>query len=233
MEIKSQKKYFTQTKAILYAGIGVILAGIIIYLLNRYVIEGTWQLYQLSILVMVAGVVCIICHFTIKVKDSSVDEYANTFVKYLEQQRDEFIAGTEKHVKYNVVYSYATGGYRLEGNKQKYLVFGSDNTPRCEEFNGGAIAYTPETLYVVTGSLNLIDGEMSTCKFAIPVGELKQMTLTDKSYGAKVGKNSRFVEVFVAEILSESATVAFTVHSDAMTDDAINKVNRMIESKKG
>ena len=59
MDKKSFKKYFTQTKKLLFTGAGIIGAGILLYFLNDFIIR-EWQLYQASWLIMVAGVVCII-----------------------------------------------------------------------------------------------------------------------------------------------------------------------------
>lgn len=129
MEKKSFKKYFTQTKKILYAGIGVFVAGFILFLLIYFNIIRSFDLYQAAWLIMVAGVVMIMCHFTIRVRDGAVDEYAATFRKELENELEEFVNESEKHKKINRVFSYTSGGYELWNENTDLIVFGNDNTP--------------------------------------------------------------------------------------------------------
>ena len=231
MEKKSYKKYFEQTKKMLFAGIGVIIAGIILYFLNDFVIH-EWQIYQASWLIMVAGVVCIICHFAIRIRDGAVDEYAATFHKDLEEQLETFVTETEKHKKINRVFDYTSGGYELWDKDITKLVLGGDNTPRCEQYGGGALTYTPDTLYVAAGNVNLINGEVSITKFHAPLSEINSIELVDRSYTKEIKKKTRYIECFVIEINTDNAKIAFTVHPDAMTDEAVSKVKRTAETKK-
>ncbi len=231
MEKKNFKKYFAQTKALLFTGIGVIIAGIIVYLLNEYWLH-TFDLYQAAWLIMVAGVVVIICHFTIRIRDGAVDEYAGTFHKVLEEELDTFINESEKHKKFNRVFDYTSGAYELWDKDIQHLVIGGDNTPRCEQYGGGALTYTADTLYVVAGNLNLISGNVNTTRFSAPLSELTEVKIVEKSYTKEIKKKTRFIECFAVEINTDNAKIAFAIHSDAMTDEAIEKINRMAESKK-
>ena len=55
-----------------------------------------------------------------------------------------------------------------------------------------------------------------------------------KDYESKeIKKKNRYVECFVVEINTDNAKVVFTVHPDAMTDEAIEKIKRTAETKKG
>lgn len=232
MEKKSFKKYFTQTKKLLFTGAGIIAAGIILYLLNDFIIH-EWQIYQASWLIMVAGIVVIICHFAIRIKDGSVDEYAATFHKELEARLEALVNETEKHQRINRVFDYVSGGYELWDNDITSLVFGTDNTPRCEQYGGGAVTYTPDTLYVAAGNLDLMSGDANVTCFHAPLSEIKSVELIDKSYTKEINKKNRYVECFAMEISTDNAKISFTVHPDAMTDEAIKKLNRTVESKKG
>lgn len=232
MEKKSLKKYFTQTKKLLFTGVGIVIAGIILYFLNDFLLH-EWQLYQASWLTIVAGVVVIICHFAVRIKDGSVDEYSATFHKELENELESFVNETEKHAKINRVFDYVSGGYELWDDDITALVFGGDNTPRCDRYGGGAVTYTPDTLYVVAGNLDLMSGDTNITRFNAPLSEVKNIELIDKSYTKEIKKKNRYVECFVIEISTDNAKVMFTVHPDAMTDDAIKKINRAVESKKG
>ncbi len=232
MDKKSFKKYFEQTKKMLFTGIGIIAAGIILYLVNYFALH-EWMFYQASWLIMVAGVVCIICHFAIRVRDGAVDEYALTFHKELEQQLDDFVTETEKHKRINRVFDYVSGGYELWDKDITKLVFGGDNTPRCEQYGGAALTYTSDTLYVTAGNLNLINGDVNITKFHTPLSEITDIRSVDKSYTKEVKGKSRYVECFVMEINTDNAKIVFTVHPDAMTDDAVLKIKRTAETKKG
>lgn len=233
MEKKSFKKYFTQTKKILYAGIGVFGAGFLLFLLLYFDIIRSFDLYQAAWLIMVAGAVIIMCHFTIRVRDGAVDEYAATFHKELETALEEFVNETEKHKTVNRVFSYTSGGYALWDGDVKITVFGTDNTPRCEIYGGGALTYTPDTLYAVTGNIDLITGDVKTSRFSVPLADIKDVKTTDKSYTKEFKKKNRYIESVVAEIITDSSSIAFTVHPDAMTDDAVEKIKRAADSKKG
>lgn len=232
MDKKNFRKYFEQTKKMLFTGIGIIAAGIILYFVNYFALH-EWMFYQASWLIMVAGVVCIICHFAIRVRDGAVDEYALTFHKELEQQLDDFVTETEKHKRINRVFDYVSGGYELWDKDITKLVFGGDNTPRCEQYGGGAVTYTPDTLYVVAGNVNLFTGDINITKFHAPLSEIKSIELIDRSYTKEIKKKNRYVECFVVEINTDNAKVVFTVHPDAMTDEAIEKIKRTAETKKG
>lgn len=232
MDKKNFRKYFEQTKKMLFTGIGIIAAGIILYFINYFALH-EWMFYQASWLIMVAGVVCIICHFAIRVRDGAVDEYALTFHKELEQQLDDFVTETEKHKRINRVFDYVSGGYELWDKDITKLVFGGDNTPRCEQYGGGAVTYTPDTLYVIAGNVNLFTGDINITKFHAPLSEIKSIELIDRSYTKEIKKKNRYVECFVVEINTDNAKVVFTVHPDAMTDEAIEKIKRTAETKKG
>ena len=81
MEKKSFKKYFEQTKKLLFVGAGIIIAGIILYFLNDFIIH-EWQIYQASWLIMVAGVVCITPIFFIIISPFCF----NTIIPYISKQ---------------------------------------------------------------------------------------------------------------------------------------------------
>ena len=232
MDKKSFKKYFTQTKKLLFTGASIIGAGILLYFLNDFIIR-EWQLYQASWLIMVAGVVCIICHFAVRIRDGAVDEYAVTFHKELEENLADFVKETEKHQRFSRVFDYTSGGYELCDKDTVKLIFGGDSTPRCEQYGGGAVTYTPDTLYVVAGNLNLINGETNITRFHTPLSEIKSVELIDKSYTKEINKKNRYVECFVMEINTDNAKISFTVHPDAMTDEAAEKIKRTAETKKG
>lgn len=232
MEKKSFKKYFSQTKKILFWGIGVFVAGFILFLLIYFNIIRSFDLYQAAWLIMVAGVVMIMCHFTIRVRDGAVDEYAATFHKELENELEEFVNESEKHKKINRVFSYTSGGYELWNENAKITVFGADNTPRCVLYGGGAVTYTPDTLYAVTGNIDLISGDTRTNRFSVPLADVKDVKITDKSYTKEYKKKNKYIESFAAEIITGSVSLSFTVHSDAMTDDAVEKIKRAADSKK-
>lgn len=231
MDKKNFKKYFTQTKKLLFSGIGIIAAGIILYFLNDYLLH-EWQIYQASWLVMVAGVVVIICHFAVRIRDGAVDEYASGFGKVLEEELETFVNESEKHKKYTRVFDYTSCAYELWDKDIEYLVFGGDNTPRCEQYGGGSFTYTADTFYLVTGNIDLISGEVKTSRFSAPLSEIKTVKITDKSYSREMGKKSRYIESFVIETVTDNASAFFTVHADAMTDEAVSKINRMAESKR-
>ena len=233
MEKKSFKKYFTQTKKLLYAGIGVFAAGFLLFLTLYFGIIRSFDLYQAAWLIMVAGIVVIMCHFTIRVRDGAVDEYAATFHKELENQLDEFVNESEKHKKVNRVFGYTSGGYALWDDDVKITVFGSDNTPRCEIYGGGALTYTPDTLYAVAGSIDLITGDVKTSRFSVSLADVKEVKTTDKSYTKEVKKKNKYVESYIAEIITDNGSFFFTVHPDAMTDEAVEKIKRAADSKKG
>lgn len=231
MEKKNFKKFFSQTKALLFTGIGVIIAGIIVYLLNEYWLH-TYDLYQAAWLIMVAGVVVIICHFTIRIRDGAVDEYAATFHKVLEEELESFVNEAEKNRKFNRVFDYTSGAYELWDKDINNLVLGNDNTPRCEQYGGGSLTCTSDTLYIVAGNLNLITGDINTTRFSAPLSEITEIKVVEKSYTKEIKKKTRFVECFVAEANTDTAKIAFAIHADAMTDDAVDKINRMAESKR-
>lgn len=231
MEKKNFKKYFSQTKKLLFTGISVIIAGIIVYLLNEYWLH-TYDLYQAAWLIMVAGVVVIICHFTIRIRDGAVDEYSVGFHKELEKELEEFINESEKNKKFNRVFDYTSGAYELWDKDIKNLVIGSDNTPRCEQYGGGALTCTADTVYAVAGSLNLITGDINTTRFSASLSEITEAKIIEKSYTKVIKKKTKFIECFAVELNTDNAKVSFAIHSDAMTDDAVDKINRMAESKR-
>lgn len=231
MKKKSFKKYFAQTKRLLFAGVGIIIAGIILFLLNRYVLH-TWQIYQGAILTIVAGVVTIICHFSMRIRDGAVDEYAAEFHKELEKALGQYVEESEKHKRYNRVFTYTSGEYELWNNPEK-IVFGDDNKARCVKYSGGAFTYTADMLYVVTGNIDLITEKTETKCFGFAMESVANIAITDKSYVHKIKDKEKYVETVTAEITAAGEKIVFTVHPDAMTDEATQKLNRMIESKKG
>ncbi len=230
MEKKSFKKYFEQGKGLLITGIILAAVGGGAYLSDRWFWWMNYFLWVASIFTAVAGAVFIICHFSVTIKDESVDNYCKEMNKYLEAELTEYVKATEKHRNFNRVFSYVSGGYDLWDENIETIKFGSDNTPRCEKYGAAALTFTPETLYIVTGTLDLFNGEYLINKICMPISDIKSVETVDKSFAMEYKKRNRVVECCVAEIAAASTAVSFTVHEDAMTDEAVSKIKRIINS---
>lgn len=229
LEKKNFKKYFTQGKFLLYAGILIVAAGLLLYGIN-YLFVHEWVLYQGSWIIATVGAVTVICHFSMRVRDGAVDEYAHGFHKVLEQELEEYFNESEKRpVK---VYNFTTGGYALDDSTAIKLVAGGDQTPRCEKYSGVALLYSPEKLYAVFGTLDLINGDTRTEKLSLPLGEILSVESSDHSFTKAIKGKNKYCECFKMHIKTEKYTYSFLVHNDAVTDEAVAKISRAAESKR-
>lgn len=229
MEKKNFKKYFTQGKFLLYAGILIVATGLLLYGINYFFVH-EWVLYQSSWIIAIVGVVTVICHFSIRVRDGAVDEYTHTFHSVVEQELEEYFKDSEKRpVK---VFNFTSGGYALDDSTATKLVVGGDQTPRCEKYGCTALLYSPEKLYAVFGTLDLINGDTRTEKLSVPLNEIESAELVDNSFTKEIKGKIKYCECFKMHIRTEKDTFTFLVHNDAVTDEAIAKISRAAESKK-
>lgn len=229
MEKKSFKKYFTQTKILIFLGIAVAAAGVLLYGINYFFVH-EWVLWQGSILTAVAGIVVVICHFSMSVRDGAVDEYAKSFHKIPEQELNAFLQESERRPL--KVYEFTSGGYMLNDSTAEKIVIGNDSTPRCEKYACVAMLYTPENLYAVKGRIDLISGDTKTEKLCIPLKDIESVETRDNSFTKEVKGKNKYFECFALEIKANGATHFFTVHNDALTDEAVEKIKRAAEGKK-
>ena len=229
MEKKSFKKYFTQGKVLLYAGIAIAAAGLLLYGINYFFLH-EWVLYQSSWIVATVGAVTVICHFSIRIRDGAVDEYAHNFHGVLEQELEEYFKDSEKRpVK---VFNFTSGAYGLDDTTATKLVAGNDQTPRCEKYCCVALLYSPEKLYAVFGSIDLINGDIRTEKLSLPLNDIDTVEIVDNSFTKAIKGKTKYCECFKMRIKTETDTFSFHVHNDAVTDEAIAKITRAAESKK-
>ncbi len=229
MEKKNFKKYFTQNSVLLILGIAVAVAGALLYGINYFFVH-EWVLWQSSVLILVAGVVIAICHFSMRVRDGAVDEYAQSFHRTAEEELEAFVNETEKRpVK---VFNFTTGCYAADDPDVKNTVIGGDSTPRCEKYSSTAMMYTTQNLYAVNGKLDLITGDISSEKTVVPLADVLKVSVCDKSFTKEIKGKNRYVERFKLLVETKDGTFSFNVRNDALTDEAVIKINRMSESKR-
>lgn len=229
MEKKNFKKYFSQGKFLLYTGVTVALAGVLLYIIN-YCFIHQWFFWQSSWIIGVIGAVMVVCHFSIRVRDGAVDEYAHGFHKVLEQELEEYFNESEKRpVK---VYNFTTGSYALDDTTATALVVGGDQTPRCNKYSGVALLYSQEKLYAVSGTLDLINGDTRTEKLALPLNEILATESADNSFTKIIKGKNKYCECYKMNISTASDNYSFSVHNDAITDEAVTKIMRAAESKR-
>lgn len=229
MEKKSFKKYFTQSKILFYIGIGIVAAGLLLYGINYFFVH-EWVLYQSSWIIAIVGIVTVICHFSIRIRDGAVDEYAHTFHSEIENELEDFFKEAEKRpVK---VFNFTSGGYALDNTTATKTVVGGDQNIRCEKYSCVALLYSTERLYAVSGILDLINGDTQTEKITIPLNEIISVESADNSFTKPIKGKSKYCECFKMHIRTENDDYAFLVHNDAVTDEAVTKIMRAAESKK-
>lgn len=229
MEKKSFKKYFTQNKILFFIGIAVAAAGVLLYGINYFFVH-EWALWQGSVLTAVAGIVVVICHFSIRVRDGAVDEYVRSFHKVPEQELNTFLQESERRPL--KVYEFTSGGYALNDSTAEKAVIGGDSTPRCEKYACVAMLYTPENLYAVKGRIDLISCDTKTEKLCIPLKDIESIEIKDNSFTKEIKGKNKYFECFSLDIKADGTTHSFTVHNDALTDEAVEKIKRAAESKK-
>ena len=229
MEKKSFKKYFTQGKALFFIGIAVAVIGVLLYGINYFFVH-EWDLWQGSVLTAVAGIVVIICHFSIRVRDGAVDEYARSFHKIPEQELNALLQESERRPL--KVFEFTSGAYALNDTTAEKITVGNDSTPRCEKYACVALLYTPESFYAVKGNLDLITGDVKTEKVFFPLADIESIEVLDNSFTKEIKGKNKYFECFSLEIKADGVTHSFTVHNDALTDEAVEKIRRAAESKR-
>ena len=229
MEKKNFKKYFTQNSVLLILGIAVAVAGALLYGINYFFVH-EWVLWQSSVLILVAGVVIAICHFSMRVRDGAVDEYAQSFHRVAEEELEAFVNETEKRpVK---VFNFTTGCYASDDPDVKNMVVGGDSTPRCEKYSSTAMVYTTHNLFTVNARIDLITGDVTAEKAVIPLSEIVNVKACDNSYTKEIKGKNRYVECFKLLVETKDNTLVFNVRNDALTDEAVAKISRTAESKR-
>lgn len=229
MEKKSFKKYFTQKKTLFFLGIVVAVAGALLYAIN-YLFIHEYFFWQSSVLALVAGIVIVICHFSIRVRDGAVDEYAHTFHTFAENELEGFVNEGEKHpVK---VYNFTSGCYAYDDPQTAVTVFGGDATPRCEKYSATAMVYTTQNLYAASARLDLINGDVICEKTAISLKDIVNIRVADESFTKTVKGKNKYFECFKLKIQTDDQVYSFSVRNDAVTDEAVAKISRMAESKR-
>ena len=229
MEKKNFKKYFTQSSLLFIIGIITAVAGALLYGINYFFVH-EYVLWQGSVLTLVAGVVIIICHFSIRVRDGAVDEYAQSFHKTAEQELEVFVNDAEKRpVK---VFNFTTGCYAADDPDVKNMTVGGDSTPRCEKYSSTAMLYTTKNLFAVKSKLDLITGDITVEKAVIPLADILNISICDKSFTKIIKGKNRYVECFKLIVETAESKFLFDVRNDALTDEAVAKISRMAESKR-
>lgn len=229
MEKKNFKKYFTQSSLLFIIGIITAVAGALLYGINYFFVH-EYVLWQGSVLTLVAGVVIVICHFSMRVRDGAVDEYAQSFHKAAEQELETFVNDTEKRpVK---VFNFTTGCYAADDPDVKNMTVGGDSTPRCEKYSSTAMLYTTQNLFAVCTKLDLITGDITAEKTVTPLSDILNVSICDKSFTKEIKGKNRYIECFKLLVETKENTFSFDVRNDALTDEAIAKISRMAESKR-
>ena len=221
------KKYFKQNKSLLFAGIAVAVAGALLYGINYFFVH-EWVLWQGSVLTMVAGIVIVICHFSVQIRDGAVDDYVNSLASAPAEELEKLINETEKRPK--KVFEFTSGGYEFSSEDAQVFTIGNDNAPRCEKYFSTVFAYTSEYLYAAYGKTDLLTGKTVTDAIAFHLSDITSVNVKDESFTKEIKKKTVYLEQFYIVLKTAEKEYRFTVHNDAMTDQAFEKIERAIKS---
>lgn len=226
MDEKGVAKYFRQTKLLLYVAAGLIAGGLLSYLVLVKLCH-IREFYQITLLCAVAGVVVLICFFAVRTRDDSIDGYAAS--KYADVEDLLKKTAEQSGRKPNYIGSYSSFGYALKNPDRVNFRFGSDNIPRTEKTEGGAVILTPDTVYTLVRKCDLITGESNDDTAAIPVSSVTGASVADSGFTANDSGRERYCDYAELRITYDGGEVSFAVHKDSLADEAAEKINRLAE----
>ncbi len=223
-QIKRNRNYFTKTDTMLYVGIGLVAAGIILFFFGYGYIS-----YIIASVFAPVGIVLLLIGASHRVTDADIDACISKLTDGMAVdmvENPKFEKRMLKQVPVLQVQSYVYDDSLLH----KHAKSGSVRSEKLES----AILYALDTeLYVVRRRISLLsEQEPETEIMRIPYTEIEGIEITEKQATLTFGKKTRTVTTSLLCIRSASP-LELPMQSNADVDEFISRMSRVLaESKK-
>ena len=229
MDYKKNYRYFENKKLLLYVGAGLLILGVILWILPRSRDYG-FIIYILSVLSILSGGVIFVVTLSMRANDKKIDESVETAFSRFEDETLERYDLYERQLPYleSVLiesYKYFDGSYLRRDKEGRY---------RTEIYSKTHVYFVEEGICIGSKEISLIKDEQTDRSEQIPYGQIEKAYLTDDQTVYKKGSKTVPVGYQTLHIKKTDGT-EFTAqsHSSQMLDTLVSDINHTKERKTG
>ncbi len=229
MDYKKNLRYFENKKLLLYCSAGLLVLGIILWILPRSADNG-FVMYILSVLSIVTGGAVFGISMTLRSNDKKIDENISDAFKLFEEETLQKFDLYERQLPYleSVLiesYKYFDGSYLRRDKEGRY---------RTEIYSKTHVYFVEEGICIGSKEISLIKDEQTDRSEQIPYGQIEKAYLTDDQTVYKKGSKTVPVGYQTLHIKKTDGT-EFTAqsHSSQMLDTLVSDINHTKERKTG
>lgn len=227
MEYKNNEKYFKQNATLLIVGIAMIVVGWLLKLLLQN--DGGWEIYQITNLLLVGGVVLSVMFFFVRPKDDELDEQIKRFISDDEEAAKAKVIEDDKRC--HIIETIQLADYIPDHENSKYFK-GRDGTVRTSWYSSSVIVLTEKRFYVYRRQFCITD-ECVTDEFKrFEYVNVENCDIQSRQADYSFGKKTASREVCTFNINSPGEVFSIIAHPDSFSDAFAERLNRRIETIK-
>lgn len=227
MDYKKNYRYFENKKLLLYVGAGLLILGVILWILPRSRDYG-FIIYILSVLSILSGGVIFVVTLSMRANDKKIDESVETAFSRFEDETLERYDLYERQLHY--VESAVIEGYKyFEGS---FLRRDREGRYRTEIYAVTHVYFVEEGLCIGSREVSLIEDKQTDKSEDIPYSMVDRAYLTDDELIYKKGKKTIPVRYQTLHILkTDGSEFSAQAHSSQALDKLVSDINHIKERK--
>ncbi|MGI6717061.1 MAG: hypothetical protein ACOX3X_07730 [Eubacteriales bacterium] len=224
MDYKTNNRYFHTRLYPLIVGIVLAILGFINFYYG-FLID-SWFTYNLTVVVMVMGVIMVVFFLVSLVRDSQYDETVKTKLKNFADKSTDKVMASDKHAK--IIDSYVAENYVLTEPSNE-LKRGRDGTFRSNYYSAASVMMTAGKVYVNTLLFCLTEEKETEDFVGLTYDAIEDISMVQKDLNLTSGKKEYVVNTFFIEIKTPNGTISIPTHNDSLADGIIEKIKHRRE----
>lgn len=227
MDYKKNIRYFENKKPLLYCSAGLLVLGIVLWVLPRSA-DNWFVMYCLAVFCVIAGGAVFGISLTMRSNDRKIEENIRDAFDLFEEETLKRFDLYERQLPYissvfMESYKYFDGSYLRRDREGKY---------RTEIYAETHVYFTEEGLCIGSMEISLIKDEKTDKSEQIPYADIEKAYLTDDETLYKKGSKTVPVKYQTLHIRKNDGT-EFTAqaHSSRTLDTLVSDINHIKEKK--
>ena len=221
MELKSNRKYFTQGIWPIIAGCALIFVGALVWIIFRD--ERSWEIRQMYMILFAAGAVFIVLYFVIRPKDADLDEQIRKYTSGDRNTAEEKVMTADKRCQ--IIESFQSGCFDYQSADASLARKGTDGTVRCSAYASCVIVLANTRLYVYGKTFSLLEDKHTDAFDTIEYADITDTSISEDYIDVAAAKRTVTVKIYTLNI-DAGRRYSYAIHEDSFADEFCERIKR-------
>ncbi len=220
-QIKRNLHYFTKTDTALFVGIGLLVAGVLLFFLGYGYVS-----YVLASVFAPVGIVLLLVGASRRVTDADIDACVGKLTDGMAVdivENPKFGKRMLKQISPLFIQAYVL-------DEDLHLKRTASGSIRSEKYTASIVYALDQGLYIVTRTVSLLVDEAVEQVVEIPYEQIKGISVEHGELELPIGKKTQRVSVSHLHVQGETELM-LPMQSTADVDDFISRVHRYVAGK--